>query len=96
MYPYNYYKPHGVLGGFKNTFKNFSFNNFLDGCGKTLNVINQAIPVVQQIGPVVANAKTMFKIADIMKEDEKEENPPKLMSFSYTDIITKDIRLILC
>lgn len=74
MYPYNYYKPHGVLGGFKNTFKNFSFNNFLDGCGKTLNVINQAIPVVQQIGPVVANAKTMFKIADIMKEDEKEEN----------------------
>lgn len=82
MYPYNYYKPHGVLGGFKNTFKNFSFNNFLDGCGKTLNVINQAIPVVQQIGPVVANAKTMFKIADIMKEDEKEENIIKSTSTS--------------
>lgn len=82
MYPYNYYKPHGVLGGFKNTFKNFSFNNFLDGCGKTLNVINQAIPVVQQIGPVVANAKTMFKIADIMKEDEKEENIVKSTSTS--------------
>ena len=82
MYPYNYYKPHGVLGGFKNTFKNFSFNNFLDGCGKTLNVINQAIPVVQQIGPVVTNAKTMFKIADIMKEDEKEENIIKSTSTS--------------
>ena len=82
MYPYNYYKPHGVLGGFKNTFKNFSFNNFLDGCGKTLNVINQAIPVVPQIGPVVANAKTMFKIADIMKEDEKEENIIKSTSTS--------------
>ena len=32
----------------------------------------------------------------ILVEDEKKENPPKLMSFSYTDIITKDIRLILC
>ena len=82
MYPYNYYKPHGVLGGFKNTFKNFSFNNFLDGCGKTLNVINQAIPVVQQIGPVVANAKTMYKIDEIMKEDEKEENIVKSTSTS--------------
>lgn len=73
MYPYNYYKPQGGLGGLLGSFKKFSFSNFLDGCGKTLNVINQAIPVVQQIGPVVANAKTMFKIADIMKDDDKEE-----------------------
>lgn len=32
----------------------------------------------------------------ILVEDEKKENPPQLMSFSYTDIITKDIRLTLC
>ncbi len=32
----------------------------------------------------------------ILVEDEKKELPPRLMSFSYTDIITKDIRLILC
>ena len=29
-------------------------------------------------------------------DDEREENPPQLMSFSYTDIITKDIRMKLC
>lgn len=32
----------------------------------------------------------------ILVEDEKEENPPQLLSFSYTDIITKDIRMKLC
>ena len=28
--------------------------------------------------------------------DENEDNPPKLMSFSYTDVLTKNIRMRLC
>ena len=32
----------------------------------------------------------------ILVDDENEENPPQLLSFSYTDIITKDIRMKLC
>ena len=32
----------------------------------------------------------------ILIEDENDENPPQLLSFSYTDIITKDIRMRLC
>lgn len=32
----------------------------------------------------------------VLVDDEREENPPQLMSFSYTDIITKDIRMKLC
>jgi uncharacterized protein Veg len=32
----------------------------------------------------------------ILVDDEREENPPQLLSFSYTDIITKDIRMKLC
>lgn len=32
----------------------------------------------------------------ILIDDEKEENPPQLLSFSYTDIITRDIRMKLC
>ena len=32
----------------------------------------------------------------ILVEDEREENPPQLLSFSYTDIITKEIRMKLC
>lgn len=32
----------------------------------------------------------------ILVNDEEQENPPQLLSFSYTDIITRDIRMILC
>ena len=30
------------------------------------------------------------------RDAEPEEYPPQLLSFSYTDIITKDIRMKLC
>lgn len=32
----------------------------------------------------------------ILVDDEREGNPSQLLSFSYTDIITRDIRMKLC
>ena len=32
----------------------------------------------------------------VLIEDEFEQNPPQLLSFTYTDVITKDIRMQLC
>ena len=32
----------------------------------------------------------------VLVDDDTEQNPPQLLSFSYTDIITKDIRMKLC
>ncbi len=32
----------------------------------------------------------------ILVNDDVEGNPPQLLSFSYTDIITRDIRMKLC
>ena len=32
----------------------------------------------------------------ILVEDKDDERPAQLLSFSYTDIITKDIRMKLC
>ncbi|HAQ52425.1 MAG TPA: hypothetical protein DCR12_06645 [Lachnospiraceae bacterium] len=32
----------------------------------------------------------------ILVEDKDDEKPAQLLSFSYTDIITKDIRMKLC
>ena len=40
--------------------------------------------------------KAYKSVFTILVEDKKEENPPQLLSFSYTDIITKDIRMKLC
>lgn len=63
--------------------KNIKWGAILDGTSKTLNVINQAIPVVYQVKPIINNAKTMFKIANIMnspqeeiKKEEKTNNSP--------------------
>ena len=32
----------------------------------------------------------------ILVHYEKEENPPRLLSFSYADVLTKDVRMRLC
>ena len=62
--------------------KNIKWSSILDGTSKTLNVINQAIPVVYQVKPIIDNAKTMFKVANIIntpedtKKEEKTNNSP--------------------
>ena len=40
--------------------------------------------------------KAYPSVFTILVDDEQETNPPQLLSFSYTDIITKDIRMKLC
>jgi len=42
--------------------KSIKWGSLLEGTQKTLGVINQAIPVVYQIKPIVNNAKTLFRI----------------------------------
>lgn len=51
---------------------NLNFGSILSGTQKTLNIVNQAIPLVKQAGPVLNNAKTMFKV---MNEFKKVETP---------------------
>ena len=46
---------------------------------KTLNIINQTIPVIKQVKPVVDNAKTMFRVMNEFKKidlntKQKEKN----------------------
>jgi len=36
------------------------------------------------------------RVFTILVNDDKDENPPQLLSFSYTDVLTKDIRMKLC
>ena len=78
----NYYFPYGTIPYIENTtskgllskiFKNgINWSTLLTNAQKTLNIVNQTIPVVKQMGPVVNNAKTMFKI---MNEFKKVETP---------------------
>jgi len=48
----------GLLGGISKV----NWGNLLNNTQKTLNVINQAIPVYYQMKPIYNNARTMFKL----------------------------------
>ena len=56
--------------GIKGLFHNFNFGNFLNSAGKTLNVINQAIPIFYQVKPIVNNAKTMFRVMGAVRDTD--------------------------
>lgn len=54
----------GILGGIKGT----NWSGILSNVQKTLGIVNQAIPMVKQVSPIVNNAKTMFKIMNEFKK----------------------------
>ena len=48
-----------------------NWTNILNNTQKTLNVINQAIPVYYQVKPIYNNAKTMLRMVNALKDDDK-------------------------
>lgn len=50
--------------------KGITLSGILDGTTKTLNIVNQIIPIFNQIKPLIGNAQTLFKISNIMKNDK--------------------------
>ena len=74
MYPYS--NP-SILARTFNVLKSVKWNTILDGTGKTLSVINQAIPVVYQVKPLFANTKTLFKIANEINSDDLDKEKDK-------------------
>ena len=66
MYPYA--NPSLISRGLS-LLKTIKWGEFIDGTQKTLGVINQAIPIVYQVKPIVNNAKTLFKIANVVNSN---------------------------
>lgn len=54
--------------------KAINWSTFLGNAQKTLGVINQAIPIVYQVKPIINNAKTVFKIANSLKDNNETIN----------------------
>lgn len=68
-YPYAASVP--KVGLFSRIFgANTTFSSILGGTQKVLNVANQAIPLIQQVKPMVGNAKTMFKVMNEFKKTD--------------------------
>lgn len=58
------------VGIFTRLFRNFSFSSLLSGTQRTLGFINQAIPAIRNVSPIVKNAKTMFKVMNEFKKTD--------------------------
>ena len=71
MFPNQIMRP-SLFGKGLSTLKSINWTGILDGTQKTLGIINQAIPVVYQVKPIINNAKTMFRIANVIKSPSND------------------------
>ena len=62
------------LGSSLQSLKTINWGNLITNTSKTLNVVNQAIPIVKQVGPMVSNMKSMLRVASLFK-DETDPKP---------------------
>ena len=62
--------------------KSINWGGIINNTSKTLGLINQAIPVVKQVGPMMNNMKSMLKIASVFKD---ETDSPRKMRQHYTN-----------
>lgn len=69
----NPYSNLNILSRSLSLLKNIKWGTILDGTQKTLGVVNQAIPIIYQVKPMINNAKTLFKIANVINEDLQPE-----------------------
>lgn len=55
--------------------RGINWNNILNNTQRTLGIINQAIPIVYQVKPLLSNARTLFKVASAINsnDDVKDE-----------------------
>ena len=53
--------------------RGLSLTKVIGGMSKTLNVVNQLIPLYKEAKPMITNAQSAFKVAkEFMKVDNKE------------------------
>ncbi len=73
--PYNYYPymnnmPIKPKPGLFQTLSGIKWGTILNNTQKTLNVINQAIPVYYQIKPIFSNIKSFGRLVSAFNEEE--------------------------
>ena len=86
-YPYMPYAAPANGGGLFSRLlgRGINWSSILSGTQKTLGIVNQAIPLVKQVSPVMKNAKTMFKI---MNEFKKVDTPSDMSQRNSSGVNT--------
>ena len=69
--------------------RGINWNSILNNTQRTLGIINQAIPIVYQVKPLLNNARTLFRVASAINSNDDETNDTN-SSVEKTDIDTTD------
>lgn len=75
--PYSFYPMtaparQGLFSSITRGLRGIQWGNVLNNTSRALNIINQAIPAIRQISPMVKNARTMFHV---MSELNRSDSP---------------------
>ena len=71
MYPNQFTNP-SLISKLLNLKDTIKWSELLEGTKKTLDVVNQAIPIYYQVKPIITNAKTLFKVANVINNNTTE------------------------
>ena len=77
-YPnYNYMPKRGI-----------NWNNILNNTQRTLGIINQAIPIIYQVRPLLTNARTLFRVASAINSSDDEERNEVVNDNNYSNNVS--------
>lgn len=68
------------LGSSLTGIKTINWGGLINNTSKTLGIINQTIPLVRQVGPMINNMKSMLRVASLFKDEtdyQKTNQTPK-------------------
>lgn len=95
MFNNDYYQYYDLNSNLGNSISNFTkkakhnWTDILNTTQKTLNIINQIIPIIYQFKPIYNNAKTIFKVMNVIKDDKQLDKPNILSNQETTNTIKK-------
>lgn len=64
--------------------RGITLSSIINGTQRTLGLVNQAIPIVKQVTPVMKNAKTMFRVMNEFKKVDAPTNNSNSVSNDYS------------
>lgn len=72
----------GKLGNGLSVFRSINWSGLINNTSKTLGIVNQTIPLVRQVGPIMNNMRSMLKLASVFK-DETDKTPKRKPNINY-------------
>lgn len=72
--------------------RSINWNNILNNTQRTLGIINQAIPIVYQVRPLISNARTLFRVATALNDNDEEEAYEEANNKNYNDNVSYETK----